>query len=110
MCSSIPKSTLYYDCEVKARNVGTVVGRLGDVSYLRPLCGRGFYNNAGEIYWITDRTPHEGVPLAADTYRQFFRLVTTEVSVWYEEHSAENPTGVQPGEGVRIIKGSKFVK
>lgn len=28
-----------------------------------------------KLYWITDRTPHESLPMESQTYRQFFRLV-----------------------------------
>jgi len=28
---------------------------------LLPILGRGYYSNANELYWITDRTPHESV-------------------------------------------------
>ena len=40
--------------------------------------------------------------------RQYFRLVTSEVSVWYEEHSTPNPIGIKPPDSVKIIKGNKF--
>ena len=40
--------------------------------------------------------------------RQYFRLVTSEVSVWYEEHSTPNPLGIKPPDSVKIIKGNKF--
>ena len=63
---------------------------------------------ANRIYWMTDRTPHEAVPLAQDTYRQYFRLVTEDVGVWYDQHSTANPFGVVPPENVRIISESKF--
>ena len=48
------------------------------------------------IYWITDRTPHEALPLAHQTYRQYFSLVTHEVSLWFEDSSTKNPLGVEP--------------
>ena len=43
--------------------------------------------------------------------RQFFRLVTSEVSLWFEEHSTKNPPGVVPDPNItKIVKGSKFNK
>ena len=56
---------------------------------------------------MTDRTPHESLPMAAGTRRQYFRLVAGPVSVWYSEHSDANPdTRYKPE--AEIIHGNKF--
>ena len=61
------------------------------------------------MYWITDRTPHESLPLNNNTYRQYFRLVTHQVSLWFEDHSTKNPLGAVPDPIItKIVKGSKF--
>ena len=60
------------------------------------------------MVWITDCTPHESLPLKAETSRQYFRLVTSEVSVWYADHSTPNPLGIKPPENVKIVHGNKF--
>ena len=66
--------------------------------------------DANTLYWITDRTPHESLPLTAGTYRQYVRVVTSEVSLWFEEHSTKNPLGVVPDPSItKVVKGSKFV-
>ena len=44
----------------------------------------------------TDTTAHESLPVDEDTYRQYFRFVTSAVSVWYENHSTKNPLGIVP--------------
>ena len=63
------------------------------------------------LYWMTDRTPHESLPLKAGTYRQFFRLVMSQVSLWYEDHSTPNPNGVKPDLTItKIVRGNKFDK
>ena len=49
-----------------------------------------------QLYWFTDRTPHESVVLTHTTYRQFFRLVAGKISVWYAQHNTPNPLGVVP--------------
>jgi len=51
---------------------------------------------ANELWWITDRTPHESQRLKQGTKRQFFRLVTNQVSVWFQKHSTPNPLGIEP--------------
>ena len=60
----------------------------------------------GFLYWITDKTPHESLPSLCDGKRQFFRLVSSEVSGWWEQHSTANPLGVIPR--CKILTGSKF--
>ena len=41
--------------------------------------------------------------------RQYFRLVTSQVSVWYADHSTPNPLVSLPDD-VQVIKGNKFGK
>merc|ERR1719510_2465024 len=61
------------------------------------------------MYWLTDKTPHETLPVKEDTYRQFFRVVTSSLSAWFPEHSTANRLGVKPDESItKIIEGSKF--
>jgi len=63
----------------------------------------------GQLYWMTDKTPHESLPLKEKTYRQFFRIVTSNVSFWYKDHSTANPLGVEPDPDVtKIVVGNKF--
>merc|ERR1712032_1600305 len=85
-----------------------MIGHLGNCEHLREFLGPGTKLKAGQLCWFTDRTPHESLPLPKGTKRQFFRLVTSHVDVWYADHSTANPTGVKPGERTRIIHGSKF--
>ncbi|KAL1520867.1 hypothetical protein AB1Y20_022428 [Prymnesium parvum] len=61
----------------------------------------------GQLFWVTDRTPHESLPLKEKQYRQYFRLVTSRISVWYEAHSTPNPLGVQPA--APIVTYNKFL-
>merc|ERR1712139_709132 len=61
------------------------------------------------MYWLTDRTPHETLPVKEDTYRQFFRVVTSSLSAWFPEHSTANRLGIKPDENItKIIEGNKF--
>jgi len=75
------------------------------------LSGPGEELQAGQMYWITDRTPHESLPLSERAYRQFFRLVTSKVSFWYKDHSTPNPLGVEPDPTITLtVVGDKFSK
>jgi hypothetical protein len=58
------------------------------------------------LYSMTDRTPHEALPAERTGPRQFFRLVSEDVTVWYAQHNTPNPLGVQPT--CRVATHSKF--
>jgi len=63
----------------------------------------------GRLYWLTDRTPFESLPLQEAAQRQFFRIVTSQVSLWYADHSTVNPLGVRPDPAVtQVVRGDKF--
>jgi len=83
-------------------------GLLGDCEPYRPLLNhvRSINLAANELYWITDATPHESLPMKTTGQRQFFRLVMSEVGVWFEKHSTANPLGIKPG--CHITKANKF--
>lgn len=70
--------------------------------------GLGIKLQAGELWWMTDLAPHESLPVQEKVYRQFVRVVLGDVSVWYKQHSTENPTGVKVPEGTRILTEEKF--
>lgn len=79
----------------------------GGMEYLRHLIGGGYEMAANELVWMTDKTPHEALPQEKDAYRQFFRLVTSDISVWFADHSTPNPNVPLP-DYVRVVEGSKF--
>jgi len=58
------------------------------------------------LVWITDSCPHESMILSNESYRQWFRFVTSKVSIWYSKHSTPNRLGVLPT--CEIIGQSKF--
>ena len=105
MASTVAGSTRVWNAQVSEPGA---MGPLGDIEHLRPLLGTGTTLDAGELVWMTDTTPHESLPLAAGTQRQYFRLVTSHVTAWYAAHSTPNPLGVKPPEHVRILVASKF--
>ena len=84
-----------------------IVDYHGGGEHLRPFIGKGTLIKANELVWLTDRTPHEALPQAQSGYRQFFRLVTSNITVWYQQHSTPNPRVKVPG-NVIIVKESKF--
>ena len=62
-------------------------------------CGCGVAFKGCQMYWMTDRTPHEQIPLQSGTYIQQFQLVTNKVDEWYLDEWTRNPLGVKPGVG-----------
>jgi hypothetical protein len=86
-----------------------VVDSLGGIENLRPFIGNGKKMPANMLVWLTDRTPHEALPQEQDGFRQFFRLVTSDISVWFAAHSTPNLKVPVP-DHIQIIDESKFVQ
>eukprot|EP01084_Bolivina_argentea_P095226 171214_1 len=108
MLSNVSNSCCFWNCKIDCDDV---IGHLGNIEHLRQnlsdKCKVMMKRNV--IYWMTDRTPHEALSIEGKQYRQFFRLVTKDVSVWYEKHSTKNPHGVVLDPNVTtIIKQDKF--
>lgn len=57
---------------------------------LHQMLGEGNNINSNELIWLTDRTPHQAIPQKQSGFCQFFRLVISHVTIWYEEHSTPN--------------------
>lgn len=106
MASTVTDSCRVWNAQVAA----AAMGELGDLEHIRALLGPGTCLQKNELVWMTDMTPHESLPLAAGTPRQYFRLVTSNVTAWYADHSTPNPLGVVPPEVVAVLHGSKFAR
>jgi len=94
MSSNVSESCAVYRASILKPS--EVVGKLGSVEHLREFLEPPVLMKNSEIWWITDKTPHEALPSKTDQNRQFFRLVTSEVSVWYSKHSTPNELGIKP--------------
>jgi hypothetical protein len=107
MVSNESDSCAIWNCRVHDPR-GDIIGPHGNLERMRPLLGPpDLLLQAGEMVWITDKTPHESLPLRASAHRQYFRLVVGEVTAWFEEHSTANPLCELPAT-VRLVKGNKF--
>ena len=108
MALNVADSCRIWDCLIID---DSCIGDLGDVEHLRSILPESEVMEPNCLYWLTDSTPYEFLPLKKKTYRQFFRLVTSQVSHWFEDHSTKNPLGVVPDPNItKIVKGSKFEK
>ena len=106
MASNVDKSCRIWNCQIMDDDI---IGELGNIEHLRDFLPESEFMAKNEIYWLTDRTPHESFQLTQGTHRQFFRLVTSQVSLWYEDHSTKNPLGIVPDPKItQIVRGSKF--
>lgn len=104
LASNISDSCKIWNCTLIDDDV---IGPLGSLKRVKNcIPGSEIMCKANKLYWITDKTPHESLPMKANCYRQFFRLVTSKVTVWYDAHSSKNPLGVQPD--CTIVYGDKF--
>jgi len=72
--SQITGSTAVFDCVID--NLPAVAGPLGDLEHMRAalhkFAGPPTILGANELCWITDRTPHESLPLTTGGYRQVY--------------------------------------
>lgn len=98
MANSVPLSCALYDARITDTQFGGAVSD-EQIAGIDPLL-----MPANNVFWLHDRTPHESLPCSGK--RQFFRLVTSEVSMWFSKHSTPNPLGIQPN--ARIIDRDKF--
>ena len=58
---------------------------------------------------MSDRAPHESLPMKTTTMRQFFRIMTSEVEFWFKDHYTANPMGVLPDPRVtEIVVGEEL--
>jgi len=118
MASNVAQSCKLWNCRVIPDwNDKEIIGKNGDIEHLRStLNGKkgnvtSVKTEANQLYWMTDRTPHESLPAEESGYRQFVRVVCHEVGIWYEDNSTPNPYGLRPNSKItRIVKGSKFDK
>ena len=100
MASTVNNSCMAWNVHVE--NTGV----MGDCEHMREILGKGEFMKKNELIWMTDSCPHESMKLEKDSYRQWFRFVTSEVGVWYKKHSTENRLGILPN--CKIITESKF--
>eukprot|EP01063_Lacrimia_lanifica_P032399 TRINITY_DN553_c0_g2_i11.p1 TRINITY_DN553_c0_g2~~TRINITY_DN553_c0_g2_i11.p1 ORF type:complete len:369 (+),score=85.95 TRINITY_DN553_c0_g2_i11:562-1668(+) len=112
MASNVADSCQTYNCKVMPHPATGVdiIGPYGDLSHVAHLLpGPNNPMLKNHLYWLTDRTPHESLPLATACHRQWFRLVTSDVSLWHRDHSTPNPNGVLPDLArTQVIVGNKF--
>ena len=113
MTSSVPNSCCAWNCKIEQDSEsGTeIIGQHGSCEHLREFLPEEckIMMEPNNLYWITDRTPHESLPVKERTYRQFFRVVTENVSLWFSDHSTANPCGVLPDPSItKIVRGNKF--
>ncbi|EQC33043.1 hypothetical protein SDRG_09563 [Saprolegnia diclina VS20] len=106
IASRVADACEVWNCTIRDKD--EVVGPFGGIERLRGVLRdcESVKLDAYELLWLTDRTPHESLPLPTRTYRQFFRLVTSNVSLWFADHSTANSLGCVPI--ARVVHGNKF--
>jgi hypothetical protein len=104
--SNVANSSIVYDALID-KNIPGIVDKHGSCEHLRNFIGSGTSLEAGQLVWMTDRTPHEALVQEREGYRQFFRVVTSKISHWYAQHNTPNPYVALP-DNVIIIEENKF--
>lgn len=109
LATDTPDSLRIWDTEIP---LGLIKGG-GEIEYqaLEAIAhpdAPSFMAKPNTLYQISDRVPHESVPLKKDSYRRFFRFVGPDVGAWFADHSTHNPNLSLEDSGVKVIHGSKF--
>jgi len=99
--SNLDKTCRVWNCYVAKP------GHMGDCEHLKDQLKDPIELEANQLVWMTDSCPHEAIPQRESGERQYFRLVTSHVGLWYKMHSTHNPLVALP-KHVRIIEGNKF--
>ena len=110
MASTVGGTTRIWNTRVCDAAGDGVIGPHGNLERLRPLLDGRVESHtleANELAWMTDRTPHESLPVPDGAPRQYFRLVVGTVDLWYAAHSTANPRVPLP-DTVRVVTGDKF--
>ncbi len=115
MCSDVSGTMRAWDIALP-RGSGGASHEGGNAEHLRGVLESSavaVVPGARDLIWMPDNVPHESLPppaaeLKPGRMRQFFSLVTSEVGVWWAQHSTENRLGVTPPPNVRILHHSKF--
>ena len=104
MSSSVPDSEKAWNYQVNDESLEWELEN-GNIESIRErLPGQGELLKPWQVYWLSDRAPHESLPMT-----QFFRITTSEVGFWFKDHYTANPLGVLPDPNVTdIVAGNKF--
>jgi hypothetical protein len=114
--SNLANTTAVWNCRIRDEH-GDIIAPHGSIERCREVLGPPSHIlDAGELVWLTDKTPHEALPRLSSSSssssptprRQFFRLVLGEVTAWFADHSTDNPTGYPVPSKVRIVVGNKY--
>eukprot|EP00558_Chaetoceros_sp_UNC1202_P000942 CAMPEP_0197258838 /NCGR_PEP_ID=MMETSP1429-20130617/83210_1 /TAXON_ID=49237 /ORGANISM="Chaetoceros sp., Strain UNC1202" /LENGTH=383 /DNA_ID=CAMNT_0042723025 /DNA_START=54 /DNA_END=1205 /DNA_ORIENTATION=- len=106
MASSVADTSRLYDAIVD-NSIPGITDRHGGCEHLRSIIGPPTDLDKDELIWMTDRTPHEALTQEFAGMRQFFRVVTADVSHWYSKHSTPNPSVPVPAH-VIVVEEDKF--
>ena len=103
----MPDSTRVWKCKITNDEI---IGKNGIIEPMREfLPSQGTLLEPDRVYWMSDRAPHESLPMKATTMRQFFRIMTSEVEFWFKDHYTANPMGVLPDPHVtEIVVGKEL--
>jgi hypothetical protein len=101
LASNMENTTAIWDARIEEPGEG------GDVEHIIEDLGEPSVLGANELLWMTDATPHASLPVPRSGKRQFFRVVTSAVDLWFADHSTANPNVPLP-ETVKQIHGNKF--
>ena len=112
LMSNSPESTNLWKCKIKEK----IVSKNGNIEHMReflPNAAKNCWNGMMEpdkVYRITERTPLDNLPLKKQTKVQFFRITTSKVPFWCQDHYTASPLGVLPDPRItEIVSDGKIL-
>ncbi len=109
MVSDRDKTCRIWHCRIDRPE--QVVGEGGSIEHMRAALNRVATSSllhSNHIWWISDATPHESLPMRSEGRRTFVRIVTSNVTAWFADHSTPNPNTPLPPD-VLVVHGNKFI-
>lgn len=106
IASNISNTTRIFNCRVKPE----IIGHLGSLEHISDYLNSKIPSitmERNKLYWMSDYTPHESLPVQETCFRQFYRLVNCDLSHWYSKHSTHNPLCSPPPSTI-IVDSNKF--
>jgi hypothetical protein len=76
MASNVHDSTRVWKSTIKKpAKCFSTDSKFGNIEHMRFELNEGIKLKANEVWWMSDTSPHESLPMKQDTYRQFVRIV-----------------------------------
>lgn len=88
LASNVSNSFQFWNCAVHYDRIG----KSGDCTYLREFLPpeKKMLMEKNRVYWFTDRTPREELPIPEGEICQTVQIFASDISVWLRDYFTQN--------------------